>query len=44
VTVPAALGARGSLLAWRWHPLQGWLARAYARRCLWQLGWLLREL
>lgn len=41
VTVPAALGAAGSLLAWRWLPLQGWFARAPARRRLWQLGWLL---
>lgn len=41
VTVPAVLGAAGSLLAWRWHPLQQWLAQAPARRRVWQLGWLL---
>ena len=39
VTVPAALGAAGSLLAWRWHAVQAWLGRAAPRRRLWRMGW-----
>lgn len=41
VTVPAALGAAGTWLAWRWHSVQAWRGRTALRRRLWRAGWAL---
>ena len=41
VTVPAALGAAGSWLAWRWHRVQAWRGRTALRRGVWRAGWAL---
>lgn len=41
VTVPAALGAAGTWLAWRWHRVQAWRGRTALRRGLWRMGWAL---
>ena len=41
VTVPAALGAAGTWLAWRWYRVQAWRERTALRRGLWRMGWAL---
>ena len=41
VTVPAALGAAGTWLAWRWRRVQAWRGRTALRRGLWRVGWAL---
>jgi uncharacterized SAM-binding protein YcdF (DUF218 family) len=41
VTVPAALGAAGTWLAWRWHRVQAWRGRTALRLGLWRAGWAL---
>ncbi|MDA8446679.1 YdcF family protein [Paracidovorax valerianellae] len=41
VTVPGALGLALCLLAWRWHRVHSWLARARWRRPLWRAFWAL---
>lgn len=38
VTVPAALGAAGTWLAWRWHQAQAWRGRTALRRGVWRAG------
>ncbi|WP_255593281.1 YdcF family protein [Acidovorax sp. sic0104] len=40
VTVPAALGFALGLLAWRWHPVKHWMAKAPWRQRAWRAGWV----